>query len=119
MTLEYHYKVKKSNDKAFHLSNHGNNINIRILLEDFIPLFHDIFNNQLQQTSYVTEYEKRLKNVFRELKIEWITNAQQWGGLDISADYTRTDVTTPSGTRLPTSQKSGPSVTQLKKDQNK
>jgi len=112
-------QVKKSKDKAFHLSNSGRNIDIRILLEDFMPLFNDIFDNQLQEENYITEYEKRLKDVFRELKIEWITNAQQWGGLDISADYTRTDVTTPSGTRLPTSQKSGPSVTQLNPDKNK
>jgi len=112
-------QVKKSNDRAFHLSNNGNNIDIRILLEDFIPLFRDIFDSQLQQKGYITEYEKRLKDVFRELKIEWITNSQQWGGLEISADYTRTDVTTPSGTRLPTSQKSGPSVTRLDTDKNK
>lgn len=112
-------QVKKSRDKAFHLSNSGNNIDIRILLEDFIPLFHDIFYNQLQQEGYIPEYEKRLHNIFRELKIEWIEDKQQWGGLDISADYTRTDVTTPSGSKIPDAQKSGPSVTQLKPDKNK
>lgn len=112
-------QVKKSKDKAFHLSNSGNNIDIRILLEDFIPLFNDIFDNQLQQESYIPEYERRLRTVFRELKIKWIEDIQQWGGLDISADYTRTDVTTPSGTQLPISQKSGSSVTQLNTDKNK
>lgn len=112
-------KVKKSKDKTFHLSDSGNNIEIRILFEDFMPLFNDIFNNQLQQESYISEYEKRLRDVFKELKIEWIEEVQQWGGLDISADYTRTDVTTPSGTQLTTSQKSGPSVTQFDTERNK
>jgi len=105
-------QVKKSKDKTFHLSN-GGNIDIRILFEDFIPLFNDIFDNLLQQESYISEYEKRLGDVFTELKIEWIGGVQQWGGLDISADYTRTEVIIPSGTRLPEVKKSGPSVTKL------
>lgn len=107
-------RVKKSNDKVFHLSDNGNNIDIRILFEDFIPIFNDIFNNQLQQKNYIPEYEKRLRDVFKELKIDWITDTQRWGGLDISADYTRTDVTTSSGTQLPTTKNSGASVTKLK-----
>lgn len=107
-------QVKKTGDKTFHFSDYGNNIDIRILFEDFIPVFNDVFDNQLQQVNYVSEYEGRLRDVFRELKIEWIVDVKQWGGLDISADYTRTDVTTPSGIRLPEALKSGPSVTKLK-----
>lgn len=106
-------KVKKSNDNAFHLSDNGNNIDIRILFEDFIPIFNDIFDQKLQNRDYISEYERRLRSVFKELKIEWIKDAQQWGGLDISADYSRTDLTTPSGTRLPQSQNSTASVTKL------
>lgn len=107
-------QVKKSGDKTFHLSDNGSNIDVRILFEDFMSLFNRIFDNQLRQESYTSEYERRLHDVFKELKIEWIEGVQQWGGLNISADYTRTDVTTPSGTKLPEAQKSGPSVTELR-----
>jgi hypothetical protein len=112
-------RVKKLGDSAFHLSENGNNIDIKILFEDFIPIFNDIFDNQLQNGNYILEYERRLRSVFKELKIDWINSTQQWGGLDVSADYTRTDVSTSSGMQLPKAQDSGASVTELKLNNRK
>lgn len=111
-------KVKKSGDRSFNLSDNGMNIDIKIIFENFLPMFNEIFDNQLQSVKYISEYEERLRDIFIELKIQWITDRNKWGGLDISADYTRTDVTTTSGTKLPVVRCSGASTTQIKLEPN-
>ncbi|MBU1152205.1 hypothetical protein KJ632_05275 [Patescibacteria group bacterium] len=106
-------KKPRAEDNNFHLSDDGQNLNVLILFEDFEPFFRDTFGKQLQQDNYIAEYAGRLRDVFSELNINWLKTTQQWGGLDISANYTRTDVP-PSGTRLPLTPQSTAPTTKLK-----
>lgn len=103
--------VKKSGDRTFHLSDNGNNIDVRVLFEDFEPFFYESFDTTLRNPSHISQYEQNLRDVFTELQIPWQQQYQvAEGDLDLSANYTRT---TTSGTRLPKTPSSGASVTQL------
>lgn len=93
-------KVKKSGDRVFHLSNGGNNIDIRILFEDFLVYFDVLFERELKDQKFTPQFAKNLHGIFRDLKLAWgddprFTIAE--GDLDVSANYTQSTV---SGTNL-------------------
>lgn len=92
--------VKKSGDRAFHLSNNGNNIDIRILFEDFLTYFNKLFGYELKDQKFIPQYAENLQDIFSELKLAWSNDSRLTvaeGGLDVSANYTRS---TASGTNL-------------------
>lgn len=83
--------VKKEGDKNFHLSNTGKHIDIKIMFEDFLVFFKDIFDVKLKNSRLESYYEGNLKKLFKSLNIPW--DATAIGDLDVSADYTRTYIT--------------------------
>lgn len=93
-------KVKKSGDRVFHLSNDGNNIDIRILFEDFLTYFSVLFERELKDQKFTPQFAKNLSGIFSDLKLAWSNDprfTEAAGGLDVSTNYTRTTV---SGTNL-------------------
>lgn len=92
--------VKKTGDSNFHLSNEGNDIDIRIMFEDFLKVFNDIFETKLKIPRMESYYETNLKDLFSSLHIPWEPVAS--GDLDVSADFTRT-YTTPNSNASTTS----------------
>lgn len=89
---KYGVAVKKTGDTTFHLADKGNNIDIRIMFEDFLKIFNNIFDVKLKIPKMETYYERNLKDLFMSLHLPWLPLAS--GGLEVSADYTRT-YTTP------------------------
>lgn len=83
--------VKKTGDKGFHLSNGGKYIDVKIMFEDFLSFFRDIFTIKLNNPKLESYYEVNLEKLFSSLKIPWVPAAS--GDLDESADYTRTYIT--------------------------
>jgi len=90
--------VKKEGDKNFHLSNDGKNLDIRIMFGDFMDFFSRFFNRELKKPKRQAYYENNLKDLFKQLNLSWTPVAI--GGLDISADYSRTYTSLPSITRI-------------------
>lgn len=99
-------QVKKSGDTEFHLSNKGNNLDARVMFEEFLTLFNRVFDKELQEPKYTILYENNLKDVFKDLKLRWLSKNR----LGDQTDFR----TTISGTMLPTAKVSGPSTTTLK-----
>lgn len=90
--------VKKAGDRKFHLSNTGNHIDIKLMFEDFLIKFGEIFESKLKDTKLESYYETNLKDLFTSLHIPWEPVAT--GDLDVSADYTRTYISNASTTTL-------------------
>lgn len=88
--------VKKTGDSSFHLSNGGGYIDIRIMFEDFLKVFSDIFDSKLKDLKKESYYEINLRDMFKLLHIPWTRVAS--GDLDVSADYSRTYISNVSTT---------------------
>lgn len=88
--------VKKVGDRKFHLSNNGNRIDIKLMFEDFLLKFSEIFESKLKDSKLESYYETNLKDLFTSLHINWEPMAT--GDLDVSADYTRTYISNASTT---------------------
>lgn len=64
--------VKKTGDRKFHLSNNGNNIDVRIMFEDFENMYNQLFNQEFLEVSKQGYYEQNLKKIFKELNLPWL-----------------------------------------------
>lgn len=64
--------INKRGDSNFHLANNKNYFDIRIMFEDFIKAYDDLFNKELLDPQKQTYYEENLKQVLKSLNLPWL-----------------------------------------------
>lgn len=64
--------INKQGDNTFHLADNKNYIDIKIMFEDFIKVYNELFNKELLEPKKQTYYEGNLKQVLRSLHLPWL-----------------------------------------------
>lgn len=64
--------VKKDGDTKFHLTNSWNNVDVRIMFEDFKQIYTQLFDKDLLESSKQGYYQKNLEKVLKELNLPWL-----------------------------------------------
>ncbi len=52
-------------------------IDVKIFLEDFLPVYEKVFSETLMSPNVRSYYERRLRKVFKSLKLPWLTGPEQ------------------------------------------
>jgi len=64
--------IKKDGDTNYHLCN--NVIDVKIIFEDFLPIYESLFSQYLLDSKKGSFYEENLRTIFRGLNYPWITD---------------------------------------------